>query len=102
MARSIVEIITSDLTNEPNATPIAFGYKGQQYTIDLTESEAAELDDALQVYLAKATKVRDGKPRTRVSTGVAVRKWAASNGIQVSDRGRIPRTVVDQFFAANP
>jgi hypothetical protein len=30
----------------------------------------------------------------------AVRAWAASNKIELSSRGRIPRTVIDQYHAA--
>jgi hypothetical protein len=38
-----------------------------------------------------------------VTTGVdpaAVRAWAKSSGIKVSERGRIPADIVDQYTAA--
>jgi hypothetical protein len=30
----------------------------------------------------------------------AVRAWAASNGVELSERGRIPGAVIEQFRAA--
>ena len=30
----------------------------------------------------------------------AVRAWAASNGVELSERGRIPTRVIDQYRAA--
>jgi hypothetical protein len=30
----------------------------------------------------------------------AVRKWAASNKIELSSRGRVPQRVIDQYHAA--
>jgi hypothetical protein len=31
----------------------------------------------------------------------AIRDWARQNGYEVSDRGRVPRSIVDEFNAAH-
>lgn len=41
-----------------------------------------------------------GGAATRMETGVdtaAVRAWAASNGIELSTRGRVPKNVIPQY-----
>jgi len=82
---------------------------GTSYAIDLGPSNREALVHALQPYIASARTGR--KARTAVvksgSNGhshtpqdvAAVRAWARSNGYDVGDRGRVPRTVWDAYAA---
>ena len=79
--------------------------------INLTNEHADELRGALSRYVEAARKTGSDRPTRARSSGrsrssksdvspTAVRKWAMANGIEVSARGRIPQSVVDQFRAA--
>ena len=65
---------------------------------------AKKLRGALDGYISKARKVSGKRSSSRkASSGIdnkAVRRWAESNGIELSKRGRIPQDVVSQFRAA--
>jgi hypothetical protein len=80
---------------------VAFGPDGSQFEIDLSDSNATKLRDALAPWVSKARKtgVRRSigrKPGSQVDN-TAVRVWAQANGIKLSKRGRIPADVVNRF-----
>ena len=62
------------------------------------------LRGALEGYVSKARKVSGKRSSSRKTSfridNRAVRRWAESNGIELSKRGRIPQDVVSQFKAA--
>lgn len=104
-SRTIVEL-TDDLDGKPAAETVAFGLDGRAFEIDLSEKNAKALRKTLEPWVTSARRVsgrtRNAPPR-RVETGVdtaAVRAWAASNGIELSARGRLPKDVVEQYRAA--
>lgn len=111
MAKTTVTQITDDLDGSKDATEVAFSFDGVDYTIDLSKKNAAAMAKALKPYLDAATKVsgrstrgRRGKtsrasgPRKDLAT---IREWARGQGIDVSDRGRIPGAVIEQYDAAH-
>jgi len=107
VAQRTVMTLIDDLDRkeiEADGQTIRFTYQGIQYEIDLSEKNAKKLDKALAPFLAAARRVSSQSPRAKVRVvGVdtkAVRKWAESNGIEVSARGRIPSHVVEQYRAA--
>jgi hypothetical protein len=104
--RTVITLI-DDLDHkeiQADAQTIRFACQGIQYEIDLSEKNAKKFDKALAPFLAAARRVSSQAPRPKViAAGVdttAVRKWAGSNGIDVSARGRIPADVVEQNWAA--
>jgi hypothetical protein len=103
-SKTTVELI-DDLDGKPAAETLAFGLDGVAYEIDLSEKNAKALRKAIDAYVASARRVGGRKARTTsvVAIGVdnrAVRAWAASNGIELSARGRIPADVIQQYRAA--
>ena len=107
MAQRTVITLIDDLDHreiEADGQTIKFAYQGIQYEIDLSEKNAKKFDKALAPFLAAARRVSTRAPQQKVvAAGVdtkAVRKWAESNGIQLSDRGRIPAHVIEQYRAA--
>jgi hypothetical protein len=110
MAQRVVVSVTDDLDGSDGAESISFGFDGLSYEIDLAPQNAARLGDALQPYIEAARRVRAAGPAaasrrgTRQAPGsdpAAVRAWAASAGITVSGRGRIPASVTRQYEAAH-
>ncbi|GLY13512.1 Lsr2 family protein [Kineosporia rhizophila] len=105
MATRTVTELLDDLTGQPADETVTFGLDGVEYEIDVTKKNAAALRKALAPYQEVARRVGGRKQNApkRVSTGVdnrAVRAWAASNGIELSERGRIPAHVIEQYQAA--
>jgi hypothetical protein len=104
-SRTFVEL-TDDLDGKPAAETVAFGLDGRVFEIDLSEKNAKALRKTLEPWVTSARRVSGRTPNAaprRVETGVdtaAVRAWAASNGIEVSARGRLPKVVVEQYRAA--
>ena len=117
MARKVQVILSDDLDeNLPADETVSFSLDGTSYEIDLAEKNAKELRDTFSRYVSAARKVgRGGRSsggggggRGRGTGGRmdreqagAIREWARKNGHAVSDRGRIPASVVDAYEAAH-
>ena len=78
------------------------------YSIDLSKANADKFEKAIGPYLEKAQRVGGQKsrpssaPRAQASQvdTKAVRAWAASNGIELSSRGRVQADVIEKYKAA--
>lgn len=100
-------IVESDLSGEPEASTVPFGFDGKAYTVDLTEEEKAEFAKTLSKYIdvAEEAEVSVGGQQTipAQSTGPdpsKVRAWARETGIEVNDKGRVPHSVVARYLKA--
>jgi hypothetical protein len=115
MARKVQVILSDDLDeNLPADETVSFSLDGTSYEIDLAEKNAKELRDVFSRYVSAARKVgrggrsSGGSGRGRGTGGRmdreqagAIRDWARKNGHAVSDRGRIPASVVEAYEAAH-
>lgn len=110
MAQKVNIVLIDDLDGTPADETVTFGLDGATYEIDLSDDNAAKLRDALAGYVGHARKVtatRRGASSGRKSSGgsgvdtKAVREWAKSNGHEVSERGRIPASVIEAYEAAH-
>jgi hypothetical protein len=112
MAKQVITLLTDDLDGGEADRTVEFGLDGVSYTIDLSEKNAGKLRKALDPYLAVATRVGrsgggDGRTARRTAPPVggrssrdqnqAIREWANKNGYEVSERGRIPSSIVEAF-----
>ena len=111
MAQQVVTTLIDDLDGSEAVDTITFGYKGYTYELDLSEKNLAKFDKAMGSFVQAARRVGrlNSESKTRAARGsvtrvpsdsAAVRAWAASNGVQVPTRGRIPQSVKDQYEAA--
>jgi|SRR3954454_15910949 hypothetical protein len=106
MATKTVTELVDDVDGKPADETVSFGLDGVQYEIDLAVENAEALREALAPWreAARRTGGRKGGGRmVRVATEVdtkAVRAWAASNGIELAARGRVPGHVIEQYRAA--
>ena len=89
------------------AQSITFTWSGVDYSIDLSKANADKFEKAIGPYLENAQRVggRRGRPSGSSSSGgqvdtKAVRAWAASNGIELSSRGRVPADVIEKYRIA--
>jgi len=111
MAKQVITLLTDDLDGGEADRTVEFGLDGVNYTIDLSEKNAGKLRKALDPYLNVATRVgRSGSDarvtRRGASTGrasrdqnQAIREWASKNGYEVSERGRIPSSIVEAYHS---
>ena len=106
MATKIAVVLEDDLDGGPADETVRFGLDGADYEIDLSKQHAREFRRELASFLVHARRAGQGRRRrpARGSPGRRrssdIRVWAKDAGIQVSDRGRIPASVVAQYQAA--
>ena len=85
----------------------AFSLDGRDYEIDLCEKHSQKFDEVIKRFANKARKVtgRMTRPKRRTAAhrqhSAQVRAWAKTNGIEVSDRGRIPAQVIAKYEASH-
>jgi Lsr2 len=107
MAKTVSVVVTDDLDGSPDAETVAFGFAGQSYEIDLGKKNLAKFQKSLQPFmdagrrtaLRRTARAARGA-RSRTDT-VAVRAWAAEQGLKVSERGRISADVTSKYEAAH-
>ena len=107
MAKQTFTKILDDISGEDGAETYTFSLNGTQYSIDLSEKNAAKLEKALAPFVAKATKVGARRRSSSPSSNSGrkdlpqVREWAKKQKIAVSGRGRISKDVLAQYDAAH-
>src|SRR4051812_3012125 len=111
VAQRTTVVVTDDLDGSEGANTVTFAFEGVEYEVDLSASNAKKLKKALDPYISAARKTggrrssgrRSATRSGRSSSGdtAAIREWARSQGLQVSERGRVPQSLRDQYAAAN-
>lgn len=115
MARREIVVLEDDLDGGTADETVKFGLDGTSYEIDLSKENAAKLREVFVPYITGARKatrggvVLGGRVATRAARGTAsadreqnkaVRAWAKRKGKNISERGRIPQGIVDEYHAA--
>ena len=124
MAQRQVTVFIDDVTGDEleSGESVNFALDGVEYQIDLSEEHADELRKAFAPYVLKGRRTggryargggsagRARRSADSASSGTgdgskrdtqAIREWAQANGHKVSDRGRIPASVVKAYEAAH-
>lgn len=114
MAQQVSVQLVDDLdgSQSEDISTVTFGLDGATYEIDLTETNAATLRKGLEEFVAHArrtggrlkrgtaAKAGNGAVTTSHEQAQAIREWARRNGHEVSNRGRIPASLIEAFEAA--
>src|SRR3954447_11316885 len=110
MARRTV--LVDDFDESEATQTVEFRYRGRQYAIDLNNEHAEEFDSLLSRYVEAARDItqpaaqqsptrRERPSRRRSAQETArIREWARNHDMKVSDRGRIPLHVLEQYDLA--
>jgi hypothetical protein len=107
MAQKVSVTLEDDLTGGPAEHTIRFAFDGTDYEIDLNAKNAATFSKQLAPYLEHARRAGRAQARRPGRTTVGrqrsgdIRAWAKEHGLAVSERGRIPATVVEQYHEAS-
>lgn len=106
MAKTTITQITDDIDGSKNAEEVSFSFEGTSWTIDLSSKNKAKLAAALKPYMEAGTRSsnrpsrRGGKSSAgRRSDLQDIRAWAKQNGHKVSERGRIPSSIIEAYDA---
>ncbi len=105
MAKEVITTtkVTDDLDGSEGAETLYFGYKGKSYEIDLSAKNAEKYDKTFQTLIAAARRTgaapaKSGKVERDFDL-VAFREWAGKKKIDIPQRGRMPRALVEQYKA---
>ena len=108
MAQKVTVVLEDDLTGGPAKQTVRFAFDGTGYEIDLNPKNAAAFGKQLAPYIEHARKAGRPQPRRPGRTAASnrrrsgdIRAWAKEHGLAVSERGRIPASVAEQYHAAN-
>jgi hypothetical protein len=112
MARKVEVKLVDDIDGGTADETLKFGVDGISYEIDVNAKHAEELRASLAKFILSARRVgRAGAAfsRARATTAAparsdraqnqAIRDWAKRRKLELSDRGRIPRSIVEQYEA---
>ncbi len=114
MAQKIQVLLVDDLDGGTATETVSFGLDGSGYEIDLSAENADKLREALAPFVGHARRATRGPARAtspgrpgRSSARIdreqtqAIREWARKNGHKVSERGRIPGSIVEAYNSAS-
>jgi hypothetical protein len=110
MARKLEVKLVDDIDGGEADETLKFGLDGVSFEIDVNAKHAEELRASLAKFILGARRIgRGGVTPTRRpvraagsthgdrAQNQAIREWAKSKKIELSDRGRIPRRIVEQY-----
>ncbi|MFD8494873.1 Lsr2 family protein [Amycolatopsis sp. NPDC059657] len=112
MAQKVLVEMIDDLDGETATQTVPFGLDGVTYEIDLSDTNATRLREALARFVDAGT--RTGGRKIRLATGQTasvssqldreksrrIREWALAQGYEVSARGRLAGEIVDAYETA--
>ena len=112
MARTVHVQLLDDIDGAAADETLKFGLDGSSYEIDVCAKHADRLRKDLAKFILNGRRIGRGgitpvrrhraigiPARTDRAQNQAIRDWAKRKKIQLSDRGRIPATVIEQYEA---
>lgn len=96
-------VLVDDMDGGDADVTIAFVIDGQSYSLDLSHQNAEVFRSILAPYIEAASKGVNARKSSIQSqlAGVeqrsAIRAWARKTGVEISDRGRIPQDVIEEY-----
>lgn len=105
MAKRTIVALEDDLDGGPADETVRFAVGGSEYEIDLSKKNADRFRKALAPFVdhaRRAPRAQRRPVRTAASRQRSrdIRAWAREQGLEFSERGRIPASVVAQYEAA--
>jgi Lsr2 len=107
MAQKVQVLLVDDLDGGEASETVSFSLDGTAYEIDLSSENADKLRKDFAEYIDRARKGSGGGRRRRTRSGpgrersAEIRAWARQRGHKVSERGRIPATIIVEYDAAH-
>jgi hypothetical protein len=106
VVQQVKYILLDDLDGADAAERVLFALDGVNYEVDLSAENAKKLREGLQPWIDAGRRVRNARPAGKAVKAAGdetakVRAWGREQGMEVSDRGRIPIEVREAYKAAH-
>ncbi|MFP5020227.1 histone-like nucleoid-structuring protein Lsr2 [Pseudonocardia phyllosphaerae] len=115
MAQQTTITLVDDLDGGEADEQIEFTVDGRAYEIDLSTENAERLRESLAPYISAARRAAstyraagsgaasssNGSSASDRAANRAVREWAIAQGMKISERGRIPTSVLEAYQNAH-
>jgi hypothetical protein len=110
MAQKVKVTVVCDLPHDGEVEgqeTVQFSFDGTADEIDVCSKHAKELRDKVGQYADHGRKSSAGGRRRRSRSGPGrersgeIRAWAKQRGHKVSERGRIPATIIQEYEATH-
>ncbi len=110
MAQQTIVTMIDDIDGSTkDVTSLRFAWGGTDYEIDLSPENRAIAEERFGTFIQNARRAGraasngHAAPKRRRDRGNSadIRAWAEEQGIPVSERGRIPVTVIAQYEASH-
>jgi hypothetical protein len=106
MATRTTVTLEDDLDGGPAEETVPFALGAVDYEIDLSAANASRFRAQLAPFIEHARRhgrgqrSRPGRTPGARRDSAEVRAWAREHGLEISERGRIPSSVTEQYEAA--
>lgn len=106
MATRTMITLEDDIDGGQAEETVRFSLGTAEYEIDLNAANASRFRVQLAPFIDHARKAgrgqraRSGRTSAARRDSAEVRAWAKEHGIEISERGRIPASVTEQYEAA--
>ena len=116
MAQQATVRFVDDIDGSEAVGTVSFSLNNRSYEIDLSDENTDKLHDALAPFVEHARQIAGrgsgrGHGQRQLATEKparssredtqAIRVWAREHGHEVSDRGRIPKAVIEAYQTAS-
>lgn len=110
MAQKVQVLLVDDVDGGTAEETVSFALDGVSYEIDLNAENAKKLRESLAPYVdhgrrnggnrgGARSRGRSASKGSSSGNTAEIREWAKAHGHKVSERGRIPASVVEAFEA---
>lgn len=111
MAKHTTVTLVDDIDGGEADEQVQFSVDGRAYEIDLSSKNAEKLRESLAPYVSAARRSSgrsastspssNGSSASERAVNRAVREWAVAQGMKISERGRIPSSVLEAYHSAH-
>ncbi len=107
MAQKVTVSLQDDLDGGPAAETLRFALAGSEFEIDLSAQNASKFRQQMNPFVEHARRAgRTAKVRSAARGAVGrgrssdIRAWAREQGMTISERGRLPSSLIERYEAA--
>ncbi|MFF1635224.1 Lsr2 family protein [Leifsonia sp. NPDC058248] len=106
VSKRLIYELLDDLDQQPipagTGETVRFSLDGATYEIDLSDEHVARLRADFEQWIGAAHRVEaaSGDVATTKHERRMIRDWAREQGLGVSEKGQIPRSIIEEFRKA--
>lgn len=100
--KKVEVVLVDDIDGGTAQETVKFTYRGKTYEIDLNKDNLKEFDECMKRFVSKARGFGAGSSSSDQDADDRqdIRTWARKQGLKVGARGRIPASVLREYYKA--